>query len=157
MVGALPRIRSPGVTPTAHGGSLRVLAVGERLPTHRRPYDPNNTAVAPHTKWRGPRPNSFVQKGSAGELRVWRISSLSWFALPVQDHGRGMGFKRRGPDFYIPDGGRNIPTTSRDWIRQKGAGTPPTVARSSVTGRASLGRRRACQWTSPVGVHQSAA
>jgi hypothetical protein len=56
--GALPRIRSPGVTPTTHGGSLRVLAVGERLPTHRRPSDPNNTAVAPHTKWRGPRPNS---------------------------------------------------------------------------------------------------
>jgi hypothetical protein len=68
-----------------------------------------------------------------------------------------MGFKGRGPDFYIPDGGRNIPTTSRDWIRQKGVGTPPTVARSSVTGRASLGRRRVCQWTLPVDVHQSAA
>jgi hypothetical protein len=39
-------------------------------------------------------------------------SPFSWFALLVRDHGRDMGFKGRGPDFYIPDGGQNIPADS---------------------------------------------
>jgi hypothetical protein len=53
-----PLIAQRRTLPMAHGGSPRVLAIGERLPTLRRPSDPNNTALTPHTKWRGPKPNS---------------------------------------------------------------------------------------------------
>jgi hypothetical protein len=45
-------------------------------------------------------------------LSLSAFSPFSWFAPPARDHGRAMGFKGRGLDFYISDGGRNIPADS---------------------------------------------
>jgi hypothetical protein len=45
MVGGLPKIRSPGVTPTAHGGSPRVLIVGEQFWLHNDRHAPTPPRV----------------------------------------------------------------------------------------------------------------
>jgi hypothetical protein len=57
-------------------------------------------------------PKGRERMGLIDRATALSSSPFSWFTLLVRDHGRGMGFKGRGPDFYIPDGGRNITVDS---------------------------------------------